>query len=86
MTAGDPRADGERPHPGVWEGADAIERATLVLGPGLFAALIVGGFFAGVAEWHRMTFGDYVQAAAGGAGLVAIGHGIHRSVRLRRDR
>jgi hypothetical protein len=69
----------------MWTRADGIERLTLLLGPWLFAVLVVGGFFAVVTEWHGTTFGDYVQAVAAGAGLLAVGHGIHRSERRRRD-
>ncbi|MET8310690.1 hypothetical protein [Micromonospora sp. NPDC005173] len=67
-------------------GADLVERLTFLLGPGLFAALVIGGFFAGLAEWHGMTFGDYLQWVAAGAGLLAVGHGIHRAERMRRSR
>jgi hypothetical protein len=70
----------------MWRSADLIERLTLVLGPWLFGVLVVGGFFAGVAEWHGMTFGDYIQAVAAGAGLLAVGHGIHRGERRRAER
>jgi small ligand-binding sensory domain FIST len=73
-------------HAGFWRGADAPERATLVLGPVLFACIVVGEFFAAITDWHGMTFGDYIQGVAAGAGLLAIGHGIHRHARLRRDR
>jgi hypothetical protein len=68
-----------------WRGPDAIERLTFLLGPGLFAVLVVGGFIAGVNEWHGMTFGDYLQGVAAGAGLLAVGHGIHRAERMRRS-
>jgi hypothetical protein len=63
---------------------DRVERLTLYFGPWLFAAIVVGGFIAGITEFHGMTFGDYVQAVAAGAGLVAVSHGIHRGERLRR--
>ncbi len=64
--------------------ADGVERLTLVLGPALFAIIVVGGFIAAVTEWHGTTFGDYLQAVAAGAGLVAIGHSIHRGSRRSR--
>jgi hypothetical protein len=67
------------------ENPSSIERLTLWFGPVLFLVLAVGGFFAGVAEWHGMSFGDYVQGVAAGAGLLAIGHGIHRAERQRRS-
>jgi hypothetical protein len=62
----------------------SIERLTFLFGPVLFAVLVVGGFAAVIADWHGVTFGDYLQAIAAGAGLVAVGHGIHRSARLQR--
>ncbi len=68
----------------LWRGASFVERLTLMLGPVLFALLVVGGYIAAVNEWHKMTFGDYLQGVAAGAGLLAVGHGIHRSERLRR--
>lgn len=68
-----------------WLRQRGVEWLTFALGPCLFALLVFGGFIAGMYEWHGMTFGDYVQAVAAGAGLLAIGHGIHRAERQRRD-
>jgi hypothetical protein len=68
----------------MWKHATAVERLTLVFGPCLFVALVLGGFAAGVAEWHGMTFGNYMEAVAAGAGLLAVGHGIHHAERSRR--
>jgi hypothetical protein len=69
----------------LWRGAGSAERLTLLLGPGLFLLFLVGGLAAVIKEWHGMTFGDYMQGVAAGAGLLAVGHGIHRTERMRRN-
>jgi hypothetical protein len=63
---------------------DWVEMLTLVLGPCAFAVLVVAGFVAVLADWHGITAGDYIQAVAAGAGLLAVGHGIHRRTREQR--
>ena len=47
--------------------------------------LVVFGYFVTVEEWHDKTMGSYLQAVAGGAALLAIGHSVHRSARLSRS-
>jgi len=62
--------------------ARRLEALTFALGPCLFAVIAVGGLLAVVFKWDGLTLGDYLQAVAAGAGLLAVGHGIHRASRV----
>jgi hypothetical protein len=62
-----------------------VERFTFVLGPCVFALLLLAGIAGLIWDWDGLTFGDFLQAAAGGSGLLAVGHGLHRSARLGRQ-
>jgi uncharacterized membrane protein len=57
------------------------ERIAFILGPCLFAVLVVVGFPAFVFHWGGFSLADYFGAVGGGAGLLTIGHGIHRAAR-----
>jgi hypothetical protein len=65
---------------------DTVERMTFGLGPCLFLILVVVGAVITLTEWHANTMGAYLQAVAGGAGLLTIGHSIHRTARIGRAR
>jgi hypothetical protein len=52
-----------------------------LLGPALFAVILVVGLFALGYNWDGFKFGDYLQAVCGGAGLLAVSHGVHRAAR-----
>lgn len=57
------------------------ELIAFVLGPCLFAVLVVGGFAAVVFKWGDLGLADYIGAVSAGAGLLTVGHGIHRVAR-----
>jgi hypothetical protein len=53
------------------------------LGPVAFAAISVLRLFAPAHNRDDFKFGDYLQAVAAGAGLLAISHGVHPAARTR---
>jgi hypothetical protein len=59
-----------------------LEKLTFVLGPCLFLVVAVGGLLAVVFDWDNLALGDYLQAVGAGAGLLAVGHGIHHAARV----
>lgn len=65
--------------------ADPIERFTFVLGPCAFVAIVLVGVAGLIWNWDNLKLADFLAAIAAGAGLLAVGHGLHRMSRMRRD-
>ena len=64
---------------------DLMEKFTFALGPFAFFVIVVVGFFGLILDWDDLKLADVLAAMAAGAGLLAVGHGLHRSSRMRRD-
>jgi steroid 5-alpha reductase family enzyme len=54
-----------------------------LFGPVLFAVIVVVGFLAVRYHWVDLSWADYLGAIGAGAGLLTVGHGIHRAARSR---
>jgi hypothetical protein len=62
-----------------------MERFTFALGPCAFLVIVLVGIAGVIWDLDNLKLGDLLAAIAAGAGLLAVGHGLHRASRMRRD-
>ena len=60
-----------------------MERFTFALGPGVFVVIVLVGVAGLIWDWDGLKLADFLAATAAGAGLLAVGHGLHRTSRMR---
>jgi hypothetical protein len=64
---------------------DPMERFTFLLGPCAFGVIVLLGVGGLVWDWDDLKLADFLAATGAGAGLLAVGHGLHRTSRMRGD-